>query len=102
MEHRVGLIFFNLGNFEENVNKCGHLKPRHTQMRKSGRSLAIFMLFSFPVHMSDSPLNQKRGFSSGKTLCHILFPVQIHSEDFTGSLFSFSVGFFGHFTIIIK
>lgn len=54
---------FNLGHSEENVNKCGPLKLRHTPMRKSGRSLAIFMLFSFPAHMSDSLLNQKGGFT---------------------------------------
>lgn len=54
---------FNLGHSEENVNKCGPLKLRHTPMRKSGRSLAIFMLFSFPAHMSDSLLNQKKGFT---------------------------------------
>lgn len=57
-----GRTDFNLGHSEENVNKCGHLKPRHTQMRKSDRSLALFMLFSFPVQMSDSPLNQNKGF----------------------------------------
>lgn len=69
-------------------------------MRKSGRRLAIFMLLSFPVHMSDSPLNQKKGFTARGLERLDVYAVALYGFTVSSSKEAlFFLANIGHFTI---